>query len=121
MKILIFAASLREGSFNKKLVNVAIPILHQLGCTVDHAHFSEFTVPLYNEDERKSKGLSPGALRFIERMQNADGTIIATPEYNFSIPGTLKNLIDWVSRQEPMPFANQLICLLSASPSLSRR
>ncbi len=118
MKIFMFAASLRQDSVNKKLIRQAAEIVTAAQCQVDLADFAEFNVPLYHGDIDAKSGLPEGALAFITRMHAADAMIIASPEYNFSIPGTLKNLIDWVSRQQPMPFADQQLLLLSASPSL---
>ncbi|MFI4938447.1 MAG: NADPH-dependent FMN reductase [Candidatus Berkiellales bacterium] len=117
MKLLMFAASLRAASFNKKLINLAAKLLQQAGQTVDLADFSEFDMPLYNADVQE-KGLPPNVTKFVERLKQNDGLIISTPEYNFSMPGTLKNFIDWVSRVRPMPWQGQQILLLSASPSL---
>jgi chromate reductase, NAD(P)H dehydrogenase (quinone) len=54
----------------------------------------------------------------MDRMKHADAVVISSPEYNFSIPGTLKNLIDWVSRENPMPWKGVRMLLMSASPSL---
>lgn len=118
MKILLFAASLRKDSFNKKLICLAANAFKNKGCEIDLANFKEFEVPLYDADLNESEGLPEGAKLFIQKMQQADATVIASPEYNFSTPGTLKNLIDWVSRQSPMPFSNQQFLLMSASPSL---
>ncbi len=75
-------------------------------------------MPLYNADIQNTQGFPAAVTEFIKRMHNANGIIISSPEYNFSMPGTLKNLIDWVSRITPMPWNKQNILLLSASPSL---
>ncbi len=118
MKIFMFAASLQANSVNKKLINLTAKLLKEAGHTVDLADFSEFDLPLYNADIQNHQGFPATVTQFIERMHGADALVISTPEYNFSMPGTLKNLIDWVSRVTPMPWANQRILLLSASPSL---
>lgn len=117
MDIFMFGASLRKDSYNKKLINLAAKIVKNLKHTADLADFSEFDMPLYNADIQ-AQGFPKNVTAFIERMQRNDALIISTPEYNFSMPGTLKNLIDWVSRVKPMPWQNQAILLLSASPSL---
>ncbi|SRR5579885_1810033 len=118
MKIFMFAASLRKDSFNKQLINLVASIVKDLGREVDLAQFNEFELPLYNADIQNTQGFPAAVTQFIDRMHNADGLIISTPEYNFSIPGTLKNLIDWVSRVTPMPWQRQRVLLCSASPSL---
>jgi chromate reductase len=63
-----------------------------------------------------AKGMPPAVLALRERIRRADGVLIATPEYNFSIPGVFKNVLDWVSRGEDQPFANKPVAILSASP-----
>jgi chromate reductase len=118
MKLLMLAASLREGSFNKKLIRIAEEIVTKEGVTTDLADFSEFSAPLYNADIQNNVGFPSEITLFKQRLENSDGLIISSPEYNFSTPGTLKNLIDWVSRMKPVPFKKSIIFLMSASPSL---
>lgn len=118
MQFLSVAASLRKDSVNKKLAKLTAQLLLSLGHKVDLADFSEFTVPLYDGDIESGQGVPERAKAFVARMHTADGLIISSPEYNFSIPGTLKNLIDWISRITPMPFTKQKIYLMSASPGL---
>lgn len=118
MKLLLLAASFRKDSVNKKMIRLAEKMVKELGHQVDHAEFNEFQMPLYNADIQNNEGFPPTVTQFIERMHNADGIILSSPEYNYSIPGTLKNLIDWVSRVQPMPWNQRRILLLSASPSL---
>lgn len=116
MKILAFAASLRRGSLNKKLVAAVAGMLRDLGGDVDLADFSEFDMPLYDGDKQAAEGLPPGALRLKERVEAASALVIANPEYNYSIAGPLKNAIDWVSRARPMPWRGRSVYLVSASP-----
>jgi NAD(P)H-dependent FMN reductase len=118
MKLFMFAASLRKDSVNKQLISLAATLVTEAGHEIDLADFSEFDVPLYNQDIQDSQGFPEAITQFIKRMQNAQGLIISVPEYNYSIPGPFKNLIDWVSRVNPMPWRNQCIQLLSASPAL---
>jgi chromate reductase, NAD(P)H dehydrogenase (quinone) len=118
MKLLMFAASLREESCNKKLIHVAAKIAKEQGAVVDLVDFSEFTAENYNADIQDNVGFPPEISRFTESLHKNDGLIISSPEYNFSTPGTLKNLIDWVSRLNPMPWKGYPILLMSASPSL---
>jgi len=119
MKLLMFAASLRKESVNKKLIHLSASLAKELGAEVDLANFNEFDMPLYNADIQDEQGFPDGVSRFITRLHAADGLVMSVPEYNFSMPGTLKNLIDWVSRVTPMPWKRQSILLQSASPSLA--
>lgn len=117
MKVLAFAASLRKSSLNKKLITLAAEIARAEEADVDLADFSEFDMPLYNGDEDQAQGLPAGAKELKRRVEWADALIISVPEYNYSIPGTLKNAIDWVSRSRPMPWRGRSVYLMSASPS----
>lgn len=118
MRVLAFAASLRRGSLNRRLLEVAVRLARECGdVEVDVAEFSEFHMPLYDGDEDHARGLPPGALALKQRLSLVEAVMIAAPEYNYSIAGTLKNAIDWVSRARPMPWRGKSIYLMSASPS----
>jgi NAD(P)H-dependent FMN reductase len=114
-KLLAFAASLRRGSWNRKLVHLAADLAREAGAEVDLADFREFDMPLYDADLHAASGIPAGAEEMGRRIGAADGLLIASPEYNYSIPGTLKNAIDWVSRIRPVPFRGRSGMLLSAS------
>ncbi len=117
MKVLTFAASLRKGSFNRKLIAQASELLMKNNSIeVDAADFREFEMPIYDGDLEESSGIPDGGKKFIARIQNADALVISTPEYNGGIPGTLKNAIDWASRTTPIPFEDKPLLLLGASP-----
>lgn len=117
MKILAFAASLRKGSYNRKLIHEAARILKRSpGVVLDPADFREFEMPMYDGDLEASAGIPPGAQAFIRRISAADGLVISTPEYNGSIPGTLKNAIDWVSRDDSDPLDKKPVLLIGTSP-----
>jgi NAD(P)H-dependent FMN reductase len=116
MRVLVFAASLRKGSYNHKLATVIAARLRAAGAEVDLAHFHEFDMPLYDGDLQASSGLPPGARELQRRIEAAPAIVIASPEYNYSIPGTLKNAIDWVSRARPIPWRGRCVYLASASP-----
>jgi NAD(P)H-dependent FMN reductase len=118
MKLLAIAASLRRESLNRKLIEVAAALARDAGIEVDLADFHEFDMPLYDADLQAQSGFPSGARELARRIESTDGLMIASPEYNYSIPGTLKNAIDWVSRMKPMPLANKHGMLLSASSSL---
>lgn len=117
MKVLAFAASLREKSLNKRLIAVAADIARARGVDVELVDFREFEMPIYDGDVNEATGLPPGALAVKRRLDAADALLISTPEYNYSIAGAFKNLIDWVSRVRPMPWRGKSIYLMSAAPS----
>lgn len=93
MNILAFSGSLRKESFNTALARAFVANASD-GVTIELADIS--TVPLYNQDDEAAFPEVVAALK--ERIRAADGVLIVTPEYNRSIPGVLKNVIDWTSR-----------------------
>jgi chromate reductase, NAD(P)H dehydrogenase (quinone) len=115
LRLLAFAASLRQGSLNRRLIAAATEIARGAGASVDLAEFREFDMPLYNADVQATEGMPAGALEFRRRLEPADGVMIASPEYNFSLPGTLKNAIDWLSRMRPVPLQGKTALLLATS------
>lgn len=117
MRVLAFAASARSGSFNRKLVELAAKLAEDVAdVEVDLVDFAEFAMPMYDGDVDAAEGLPPGAQALRRRLEGSHATLIATPEYNYSIAGPLKNAIDWVSRARPMPWRGRSIYLMSASP-----
>lgn len=118
LKVLVFAASLRADSLNKKLASLAARVAERHGATVDLASMHDFDVPLYDGDVESTQGIPKGAEELRRRLLESDAFIIASPEYNGSMPGTIKNLIDWTSRFRPQPFDGRHALLMSASPSL---
>lgn len=115
IRLLAFAASLRRDSSNRKLIAVAAGMAREAGAEVDLADFHEFDMPLFDGDLLSAEGVPAGALEMGRRISAADGLLIASPEYNFSLPGTIKNAIDWVSRIQPVPLRGKHGFLLSAS------
>ena len=118
MRLLAFAASLKRESLNRKLINLAVELAREAQVEVDLADFREFDMPLYDADLQSSAGFPEGARELARRIEAVDGLMIASPEYNYSLPGTLKNAIDWVSRMKPMPLRGKHGVLLAASTSL---
>jgi chromate reductase, NAD(P)H dehydrogenase (quinone) len=116
MRILAFAASFRRDSWNKKLLALAAGLAREAGAEIDLAEFREFEMPLYDGDLQTSAGIPAGAQELGRRITAADGVVLASPEYNYSVPGTIKNAIDWVSRIRPLPIRGKTGFLLSASP-----
>jgi NAD(P)H-dependent FMN reductase len=122
MKIFLMAASLRQDSCNQRLAVVVSSILNHFDepfIDLDFCDFRKFDMPLYDGDIESSTGLPNGVTQFIEHINSADGAIFISPEYNYSIPGPFKNLIDWVSRGKPQPWRNKPILMMSASPALA--
>jgi NAD(P)H-dependent FMN reductase len=115
VKLLAFAASLRKGSLNRKLIHVAAGLARELGAEVDLADFREFEMPIFDGDVLEASGLPPGGQAFRSRIESADGLLIASPEYNYSVNGPLKNAIDWVSKVRPMPFRGRSALLLATA------
>ncbi len=118
LKVLVFGAALRADSLNRKLAALAAGIAQQSGAAIDHASMADFDVPSYDGDAETAHGFPRGAEEFRRRLIGSDAFIVASPEYNASMPGVLKNLIDWVSRFRPQPFDGKHGLLLSASPSM---
>jgi chromate reductase, NAD(P)H dehydrogenase (quinone) len=119
VKVLVFAASLREDSLNRKLAALAARIAGQRDVTVVSASMGDFDCPSYDGDTEKAQGIPAGAQELKRRLDEVDAFILSSPEYNGSMPGMLKNAIDWTSRFRPQPFDGKHGLLLSASPSMA--
>jgi chromate reductase len=119
IKVLVFAASLRRASLNQRLAQLAAAVVEEQGGTADLAAMRDFDCPSYDGDVERESGAPPAAQRLRERLVATDAFIIASPEYNASMPGCLKNLIDWASRIRPQPFNGRQGMLISASPSMA--
>ena len=118
VRFLVFGASLRAGSLNGRLAQLAADTVEANGGIVDSTSMPDFETPSYNADVQDGGGFPPGADRLRECIQMNDAFVISSPEYNASMPGLLKNTIDWVSRFSPQPFNEKHGLLLSASPSM---
>lgn len=112
MHILGISGSLRKESFNTAALRACSDVLPS-GVTM--SMFDISPIPLYNEDVR-AQGLPEPVQQLREQIRAADALVIATPEYNYSIPGVLKNAIDWASRPPEQPFDSKPIALLGATP-----
>src|SRR5687768_8159687 len=104
LKVLVLGASLRSESLNKRLAALAARLAERHDALVDQASMRDFEVPGYDGDLEAASGIPAGAQELQRRLLASDAFIIASPEYNFSMPGVLKNLIDWTSRFRPQPF-----------------
>lgn len=114
MKVLGISGSLRKGSFNTGALRVAQDVA-PAGMTIAPAEIGD--IPLYNEDVR-SAGFPPAVERFRAEIAAADALLFVSPEYNFSIPGVLKNAIDWASRPPHQPFNEKPVAIMGASAGL---
>jgi len=119
VRLLVFSASLRAGSLNTKLAKLVAEHARARGATVDLASMHELDCPSYDGDREAKDGIPPGAHELKKRLEANDAFVIVSPEYNASMPGMLKNAIDWTSRFRPQPFDSRHALLLSASPSLA--
>ena len=112
--VITICGSLRKGSYNRIVMN-ALPGLAPDSMQIREAPpFADF--PPYNADVQNSTGFPAAVNTLADAIRAADGVIFNTPEYNFGIPGALKNAIDWVSRLPNQPFAGKCVALQSASP-----
>lgn len=109
------AGSLRSGSHNMALLKAAAELVPE---GVDFEIGSIADIPLYNGDIEAVAGIPDAVIRLQDLIAEADGLVIATPEYNHSLPGVLKNVIDWLSRppsEIPRVFGDLPIALIGAS------
>src|SRR5687768_4673111 len=118
VRVLVFSASLRESSLNDRLATQAARCAEARGATVDRAFMADFDCPSYDGDDEREGHMPEGAVQLRERLIGSDGFILVSPEYNASMPGILKNVIDWTSRFKPQHFTRRYGMLMSASPSM---
>ncbi|MEG3436242.1 NAD(P)H-dependent oxidoreductase [Pannus brasiliensis CCIBt3594] len=121
LKIIAFAGSAREGSFNKKLVKLAARGASSEGLEVTYLDFRELPLPLFDEDLESREGLPENVLKLKSLLKEHQGFLISCPEYNSSITPLLKNAIDWASRPAPDEpglacFRDKVAALTAASP-----
>jgi NAD(P)H-dependent FMN reductase len=118
VRVLVLGASLSSTSLNNRLASLAAALVKEKGGTADLMTIDAFDCPFYDRDVEVETGPPMGAQRFCDRLQAADALMIASPEYNASMPAAIKNLIDWLSRFRPQPLNGKQALLLSASPSM---
>jgi chromate reductase len=112
LKFLGISGSLRAASYNTAALRAAIELAPE-GVTIELASIAD--IPLYNEDV-KVAGIPAPVAALQAAIAAADAALIATPEYNYSVPGVLKNTIDWISRTDPQPFKGKPVGIIGASP-----
>lgn len=110
-RVLGISGSLRAGSYNRRLLEAATDALPDVDWTIARLR----AIPPYDADV-EARGLPPAVVQLKYQVADADAVVIATPEYNHSIPGVLKNAIDWASRPAMQsPFAGTPVLLMGAS------
>jgi NAD(P)H-dependent FMN reductase len=115
-KLLAISGSLRTGSFNTALLRAAVEVA-PAGCTVEVGSIAG--IPLYDGDVEAKDGVPAAVVRLKEAIASCDGLLLVTPEYNGSVPGVLKNAIDWLSRPAsdiPRVFGDRPVGLIGATP-----
>lgn len=120
-KLLAFAGSLRQASFNRKIVAVAAQGARAAGAEVTVVDLRDLPMPIYDGDLEAKQGLPDAAKQFKRLLIEHHGVLVATPEYNSQFPALLKNALDWASRREgdekPMiAFDGKVAGVMSASP-----
>ena len=113
LNVVSICGSLRKGSYNRMVMNALKGYAPESMRIAEAPSFAGF--PLYNADVQNSTGFPAPVQALGEAIRAADGVIFVTPEYNYSIPGGLKNAIDWVSRLPNQPFAGRPIAIQSAT------
>lgn len=111
IRVLGVSGSLRKASYNTALLRAAAGLLPE-GMTLEV--FDIAPIPLYNQDVEDA-GLPESVKRFRERIAAADALLIATPEYNYMVPGVLKNALDWASRPPDVPLLRKPVAIMGAS------
>lgn len=111
MRVLGFSGSLRRQSYNSALLRAAQNLAPR-GMEIDIYDLAP--IPMYNEDVRMA-GYPPVVARLREDIRSADALLIASPEYNRSVPALLKNAIDWASRRPDQPFTGKPIAIMGVS------
>lgn len=111
IRVAALCGSLRKASYNAAALRVAIDVA-PAGMTIVPQDIGD--LPLYNDD-LKAQGFPAPVQRLGKAILEADAVLIVTPEYNFSVPGVLKNAIDWVSRMQPQPFDGKPAAIMGAA------
>jgi chromate reductase, NAD(P)H dehydrogenase (quinone) len=114
VRVLGISGSLRKASFNTALLRAAIA-LAPAGVHIEVANIA--TIPLYDDDVR-AQGFPESVAKLRDQIAASDALLVVTPEYNYSVPGVLKNAFDWASRPPQPPFAGKALAIMGASTSL---
>jgi chromate reductase len=115
LKVLGICGSLRKGSYNLAALHAAVEAAPE-GMSIEVGPWLG-DIPLYNGDVQ-AEGFPAPVTALAEKIRAADAVLFASPEYNYSIPGVLKNAIDWLSRLPEQPFAGKPVGMIGASMSI---
>ncbi|HET6329570.1 MAG TPA: NADPH-dependent FMN reductase [Holophagaceae bacterium] len=112
MKFVVIGGSLRQASFNRRLMDLAAKLLEAEGHTVLRIEGADLEMPLINPD----KPVPEQAAAIGAALLEANGAFLASPEYNLGMPAHLKNVLDWTSRIQPNPWKGLPVLLACATP-----
>ncbi|MEM7143756.1 MAG: NAD(P)H-dependent oxidoreductase [Verrucomicrobiota bacterium] len=122
LKLVAFAGSTREGSYNQSVLDAVADAAVEAGADVERVRLAEFTMPLFDQDLEAAEGLPENARKLKAMFDEADAFIIASPEYNSAFTPLMKNVIDWCSRAESEDeelcavYEGKTVLMVSASP-----
>jgi len=115
MKIAGISGSLRKHSINSGLLRKVEELLAEQSIEFTRVDISEF--PLYNQDVNE-RGIPEAVMTAHQQLKAADAIVLASPEYNYSVTGVLKNSLDWLSRVESQAFNGKAVAIMGASPGM---
>ena len=120
-KILAFAGSLREHSYNKRVLKTAIEGAKNAGAEITYIDLRDYAMPIYDADIHEKEGFPETAEKLQKLLLEHDGLLVSSPEYNASLPAALKNAIDWTSRANGeiklgQCFKGKAAAIMTASP-----
>ncbi len=116
VNVLAICGSLRKASFNRMLMNASIGLAPE-GMTITEAP-PWASIPIYNTDDQTASGFPASVNAWADAIRAADGILIVSPEYNWSVPGGLKNAVDWISRLKEQPFKDKPVAVQTAAGGL---
>jgi NAD(P)H-dependent FMN reductase len=121
-RILAFAASTREASWNRKLLPIVVAGAREAGAEVTVIDLRDYPMPIYNGDDEAASGMPAAAVQLLDLLAQHDALLVVTPEYNGFFPPLLKNTLDWMSREDPSGqsglrhFSGKAAAIAAASP-----
>ena len=115
LNVMAICGSLRKGSFNRMLMNATISLAPEGMAIKEGPPWA--SIPIYNFDDQQA-GFPAPVNTWADAIRAADGVLIVSPEYNWSVPGGLKNAVDWVSRMKEQPFKDKPVAVQSAAGGL---
>lgn len=121
VKVLALAGSYRKNSYNARVLNIAVSGAREAGADVTLLDLNDYPMPIFNADEVEKNGFDDAAYRFQDVLSKQSAFLIASPEYNGSLPGGFKNAIDWASRANDRykmyeVFRGKTAAIMTASP-----